>query len=201
MSVFRNLPPPPSPGPALALADGDIQVLILDASPFRDPIPELYQAFDHQYEFALEKGESPNTIYVVECWERVGRVRSCKISVGMGASGFTRDSAFIHRGACIIGAGNQMLSLSLPDLDLHWVTEVDMASCFGVFHAPKHESYVSWGELEIKRISYAGKVIWSASGKDIFTNGFEILQDTIEVVDFNNERYRIDILTGKIEVT
>lgn len=199
MSVFRNLPSPPSPGRALALADGDIQVLILDANPFSDPIPELYQAFDHRYEFALEKGMSPNTRYVVECWERAGKVWSCIISVGRGPSGFTQDTAFIHRGACIVGAGNQMLSLSLPDLELRWATEVDVVSCFGVFHAPEYESYVSWGELDIGRISYDGRVIWSATGKDIFTNGFAILQDAIEVVDFNDLRYRIDILTGRIE--
>jgi hypothetical protein len=197
MSAFNHLPPSSSPGKTLALVEGDLQVRILDANPFHDPIPELSQAFDHEYEFALAEETLPNTQYIVECREQGSRIRSCKIGVGGGPSRLSPSSAFIHQGACIVGAGSQVIALSLPDLGLRWATEVDRGSCLGVFHAPQYESYISWGELAIRRISYDGEVIWTASGKDVFSNGFEINEDTIEVVDFYNARYRIDVLTGK----
>ena len=40
------------------------------------------------------------------------------------------------------------------------------------------------------------KLLWVTSGKDIFTEGFEIFQDYIEAIDFNNEKYRIEIQSG-----
>jgi hypothetical protein len=38
--------------------------------------------------------------------------------------------------------------------------------------------------------------VWSASGGDIFSEGFRIVDDHIEAIDFNHEVYRIDIATG-----
>jgi hypothetical protein len=65
-----------------------------------------------------------------------------------------------------------------------------------VYLSLKHSCYISHGELEIARVSYGGEVVWSASGNDIFTNGFSLHDDHIEVADFNDEKYRIEIETG-----
>jgi hypothetical protein len=44
--------------------------------------------------------------------------------------------------------------------------------------------------------------LWTArscghpGGKDIFSEGFTLHDDHVEVVDFNQEKYRIDLSTG-----
>jgi hypothetical protein len=45
-----------------------------------------------------------------------------------------------------------------------------------------------------------GRVVWSASGKDIFSEGFALHDDHAEVVDFNHETYRIDLATGRSSI-
>jgi hypothetical protein len=73
---------------------------------------------------------------------------------------------------------------------MFWSTKVDLATCFGIhFHMPT-DTIVSHGELEIARLSDDGVVLWRESGADIFSEGFELLPDGIEVVDFEKRTYR-----------
>jgi hypothetical protein len=48
---------------------------------------------------------------------------------------------------------------------------------------------------------YSGEMVWQTSGKDIFTGSFSLHEDFIAVVDFNDERYRIDIEKGVCNLT
>ena len=81
-----------------------------------------------------------------------------------------------------------------------WYTQADHASIFGVYHVPAHQCYITHGELDVTRVSYTGQVIWARSGKDIFTNGFARYDDYVEVIDWNNEKYRIDLRTEHQEL-
>lgn len=56
---------------------------------------------------------------------------------------------------------------------------------------------LSHGELEVARVSLNGEIVWSASGKDIFSEAFQVIGDRVEAIDFNNEVYHIDIATGR----
>jgi hypothetical protein len=69
-----------------------------------------------------------------------------------------------------------------------------------VYHSPQHDCLLSHGELEVARVSLSGEIVWGASGKDIFTEGFQIVGDHVEAIDFNHEVYRIDIATGRCEL-
>ncbi len=89
-----------------------------------------------------------------------------------------------------------MCALTLPSLDLAWSVAVDDATCFGVYHSLKHDCYVSHGELSVARVSLDGAVVWSAGGKDIFSEGFVLHDDYAEAVDFNREKYRINLVSG-----
>jgi hypothetical protein len=90
-----------------------------------------------------------------------------------------------------------LCSLSLPNLDLKWSIKVDSATCFGVYYSSKHDCLLSHGECEVARVSLRGEIVWSAGGKDIFSEGFQIVGDCVEAIDFNHEVYRIDIATGR----
>lgn len=121
---------------------------------------------------------------------------SCILLAGGGTSGVHEHSALLHGNSCIIAVGPFMCSLRLPSFELEWKAQVDMATCFGVYYSAKHDCFISHGELEISRIGHGGRVLWQAGGEDIFTNGFELLDNHIEVVDFNGRRYCMEIDTG-----
>ena len=123
------------------------------------------------------------------------------ISAVMGASGgcsaVHADSGVVIADRFYVAVGDHACCICLPELELQWSVLVDSASCFGLHYSCKHGCLLSHGELEIVRLSLDGKIVWSTGGKDIFTEAFILHNDYIEAVDFNHERYHIDIQNGK----
>ena len=119
---------------------------------------------------------------------------------GGGASGVHAHSAFVRGDACFIAVGPFVCALELPTLRLLWHARADTATCFGVYDAPGYASIISHGELEIARLSYAGQLLWSASGRDIFSEGFALHEHHAEAIDFNGTRYRIELETGRSQI-
>lgn len=113
-----------------------------------------------------------------------------------GGSGVHPHSAFIRGDSCFVAVGPFVCALELPTLQLRWHTRADTATCFGVYDAPRYASIISHGELEISRLSYSGQLLWSASGRDIFSEGFELREHHAEVIDFDGTRYKLDLETG-----
>lgn len=113
-----------------------------------------------------------------------------------GASGVHVHSAFVHEDSCLIAVGPFVCALELPSLRLLWRTPTDAATCFGVYDAPGYESIISHGELQIARLNYSGQLLWSGSGRDIFSEGFELHEHHAEAIDFDGTRYRFDLETG-----
>jgi hypothetical protein len=127
-------------------------------------------------------------------------LHSCLILASGGPTGVHSRSALLHDSKCILAVSSFLICLHLPELNMLWQTQVDMATCFGVYHVPKYDSLISHGELDIARVSYDGNILWSSGGKDIFTNGFTLYDQYVEVRDFNDETYHIDLLTGRSEI-
>jgi hypothetical protein len=50
--------------------------------------------------------------------------------------------------------------------------------------------------MEVSRVSLDGRIVWRASGEDIFTGGFQIREGVIQVVDFHDRMYEFDCETG-----
>jgi hypothetical protein len=115
---------------------------------------------------------------------------------GGGASGVHEHSAFVRADTCFVAVGPFVCALELPTLRWLWHTRTDTATCFGVYDAPGYASIISHGELEIARLSYSGQLLWSGSGRDIFSEGFELHEQHAEVIDFYGTRYRFDLETG-----
>jgi hypothetical protein len=131
--------------------------------------------------------------------EKDGRILSSLLLLAVGgASGVHPHSAFLHGDRCIVAVGNQVCALQLPELTMIWKTEVDWATCFGVFHSLKHECYISHGEGEIARLDYNGQIEWTQGGPDIFTGDLELLDDRVEVFDFNGTKFVFAIGDGKL---
>ena len=171
---------------------------LLDDPTYTAGSADNVQRYDREYCFVKEY--RPVSKYGVVCREPGGATHSCILLAGGGASRVHEHSAVVVHGSFFVGVGDILCSLSLPALDLRWATKVDTATCFGVYHSPQHDCLLSHGELEVARVSLGGKIVWGASGKDIFSESFQIIGDHIEAIDFNHEVYRIDIATGRSEL-
>lgn len=151
--------------------------------------------YDHEFSFNEEQRNSSR--HGLICREADGTEHSCILQAGGGASGVHDYSAIVVKNCCIVAVGDMACSLSLPKLDLNWATRVDGATCFGVYYSPKHDCLLSHGEMEIARLNLQGEIVWSVGGRDIFTEGFRLFDDHAEAIDFYQQAYRIDIITGR----
>lgn len=107
-----------------------------------------------------------------------------------GASGVHQHSAVFQNGLLYLAVGDSVACLSLEPVKMIWSVKVDPATCFGIYFNESHSAFISHGELEIARLSASGKIVWSQSGADIFSEGFALHSQFIEVIDFNREIYR-----------
>jgi hypothetical protein len=180
------------------LTCGQFALTLLDDPTYTAGSPDNVQPYDREHCFVKEY--LPVSKYGLVCREPGGETHSCILLAGVGASRVHEHSAVALKGSCFVGIGDMLCSLSLPALDLRWATKVDTATCFGVYYCPRHDCLLSHGELEVARVSLSGEIVWSTSGKDIFSEGFRIVGDHVEAIDFNHEVYRIDIATGRSEL-
>lgn len=122
-------------------------------------------------------------------------VNSAIIGSDGGATGIHEHSQIIEKDRIVVCCSDTVFCLSIPELKLIWRTQVDQATCFGVFKY--NDTYIVHGELEISRIGRNGEVLWQQSGADIFvtqssTNGFEITKEYIKATDWENRVYKFD---------
>jgi hypothetical protein len=179
----------------MELTCGPFALTLLDDPTYAHGSVDNVQQYDREYCFVKEY--RPVSKYGVVCREAEGATHSCILLAAGGASRVHEHSAIVLNRSCLVGVGDMLCCLSLPSLDLRWATKVDTATCFGVYYSPEHDCLLSHGELEVARVSLSGEIVWSASGKDIFSEGFQIVGDYVEAIDFNHEVYRIDITTGQ----
>ena len=115
---------------------------------------------------------------------------------GGGASAVHEHSGVYVNGSLYIAVGDSVVCLNPSPFQYKWSLQVDSATCFGVYYQGHHHALISHGELEIARISEDGQLLWSASGADVFSEGFSLLPHFIEVVDFNGQTYRFQYEHG-----
>jgi hypothetical protein len=180
------------------ITSGPFALTMLDDPTYIAGSADNVQTYDREFCFEMEY--QPVSKYGLVCRDRDGPTHSCVLLAGGGASSVNEHSAVVVNNSCFVGLGDMLCSLSLPSLDLRWATKVDNATCFGVYYSRQHDCLLSHGELEIARVSMSGEIVWSASGKDIFSGSFRIVGDDVEAIDFNYEVYRIDIATGRSEL-
>ena len=124
---------------------------------------------------------------------------SC-ILLAYGFSSLHENSGFIWKDELFVAVGNQVCCLKLPDLDLKWHVASDLSCLFGIYLLPQQTGMISHGELEIARISMDGEIVWTVSGKDIFSGSIKVMRAGVEVTDFNQEKYHMDVDSGHISL-
>jgi hypothetical protein len=113
-----------------------------------------------------------------------------------GCSSVHKHSALVLNSKLLLAVGDSVVCFSLNDLKLDWASLVDDATCFGIYYEPQRMALISHGELEIARLDDNGKILWSSSGADIFSEGVRLEEEYIVATDFNQRSYRINYDTG-----
>jgi hypothetical protein len=115
-----------------------------------------------------------------------------------GASGIHTHSAITHDNAVYLAVGDRVACFQVEPFVMRWVLQIDPATCFGVHFCARRNALLSHGEIEISRFSEDGAIIWSASGADIFSEGFLLHADFVEAIDFNKRSYYFSYDDGHI---
>lgn len=115
-----------------------------------------------------------------------------------GGTTIHSQSSVIADNDIYICCADKVFSLTLPDLTLNWMTQVDMATCFGIYKADN--GLFSHGEMSVTRLDFAGQIIWQTGLKDIIVNIEKnreqdefVMHDTyISLMDFNSNKYQLN---------
>jgi hypothetical protein len=181
-------------GNIMRLRDGNCQIELADDPTYTPNSVDNIHGYSHEY--ILDEPSQWSS----KCSVSVFPAQTSCILLASCGTRVHEHSGIAHNGKLYVVVGNQLCCLSLPNLEKRWSIRADTATCFGVYASSRSESLVVHGELEISKVSLDGRMIWSASGGDIFTGELKIYEDRIEVADFNNGQYRIDVASGKIDL-
>jgi hypothetical protein len=113
-----------------------------------------------------------------------------------GCSGVHAHSAIVLDGILFLAIGRHVVCLRPAPFEFRWALQTDPTTCFGVHYNVAHHALVSHGELEIARFTEEGSLLWSESGADIFSEGFALGPQFVEVRDFEGRSYRFNYADG-----
>jgi hypothetical protein len=123
------------------------------------------------------------------------KIASAIICESGGATAITQKSFIIEDDRIWICVCNKVYCLEIPSLDLVWRKEIDFITNFSIHKV--EEDFIIHGELDIKRITKSGEIIWSFGGRNIWVNPegkteFNIENNTIHLFDFESNEYILD---------
>ena len=150
--------------------------------------------YDHEYRLGPDSYISSQIS--IRTSNAEGVIASSILIASGGGTGVHENSALVLDSNCYMAIGPFIVCLALPNLELIWSTEVDQATCFGVHYSATHNALISHGELDIARLSMDGEIVWKSGGADIFTGDLFLKDNHIEVTDFKNRRYLLDMDSG-----
>jgi hypothetical protein len=183
--------------PGFSQVLGAYRITLLDDPGYEVGSADNVRSYDREHDLDNARGVYLTSCHALRVSKNERLIASCILLASRGPSGIHENSAIIHNDSCIIAVGAYMVSVHIPTLELQWATESDAATCFGVYHSEKHQCFISHGELEIARVSLDGQIIWRSGGADIFTNGFTLHNDYVNVLDWNHKEYNFDIEFGR----
>jgi hypothetical protein len=115
-----------------------------------------------------------------------------------GGTTIHSESAVIDGADIFICCANKVFSLSLPDMTLNWMTQVDMATCFGIYKADN--GLFTHGEISVSRLDRNGRILWETGLRDIvvyideeqrYQDAFVMHDNYIALMDFNGNKYQL----------
>ncbi len=157
--------------------------------------PDSPTHYDKVYEPEADKEYRPSSQHAVVVYDGERQVSNAIILAAAGATSVTNDACFIHDNSLIVRCSNIVVSLTIPALELNWMTTADPITCFSIHRYG--DSYITHGEISVSRIDKDGNITWQFGSDDIFLridgdNCFTMNADSISLQNFNGSRYEID---------
>ena len=172
----------------LSISQDEFALTLVNEENYSQSFADSHFSYDHEY-ISQSKERITTKIGVRSSG------KSVLLMASGGVSGIHERCYLIKDKVIYILVSHTAFCLTLPDLELEWLTKVDEVSCFEIFDIG--EGLVIHGELEITRLSYSGKIKWQRSGSDIFTSidgsdGFKIEDGLIHAGSWDGRKYLFD---------
>ncbi|HST58902.1 MAG TPA: hypothetical protein VLK84_09445 [Longimicrobium sp.] len=171
---------------AFTLDDGALEVEL-----WRDPAYASGSAENpHRYDREIVVGGHHGQATGVEVRVDGVPVASAVLLCDAGCPGVSSSDAVVRDGTLYVALRDHAAALSLPSLEVRWMTDVDDACVFGFVEIGGADALLLHGELWISRLGLDGRIQWQRGGADIFTGGCWIEGDVVVAVDWNGAEYR-----------
>lgn len=166
-----------------------------------DKVFELNSADNSfKYDFVYHDEESlkfQSSQHVIKVFVGGQLNKSAIVCAVAGGTTIHSQSGVIDGTNIFICCADKVFCLSLPDLILNWMTQVDMATCFGIYKADN--GLFTHGEMSVARLDHSGQIIWQTGLREIIVNIEEnkeqyefVMHDTyISLMDFNSNKYQL----------
>ena len=123
------------------------------------------------------------------------------IGASGGKTGIHPTCSVFEENQFLICCSDKIFCLTIPELDLFWMTKADHATCFEIFKI--EDDYIIHGELEISKLDKTGSIVWQFSGPDIWTtptgkDEFVINGNEIVSLNWGGGKFTIDAQTGRL---
>jgi len=156
--------------------------------------------FQYDQQFVNGQEYEPSTQIGIKLYDGENIISNAIIKSTGGSSIIHQTSQILSNDRLTICCADSVFNLSIPILQLEWITKADDATCFLIFNYK--EDFIVHGELNITRLANNGEILWQNSGADIFTTekgieDFKIQNKVIHVKDWNHKLYKFG-LNGKI---
>ena len=151
--------------------------------------------------FANNEIQHPTSKHGIKILDADEVIAKCLIVGAVGVTTIHPNSSLIHENRLIVCCSNSVFCLSIPNLEVEWITVTDEITFFQIFE--KEDEFIVHGEMEVTKLSKNGQVKWKFGGKDIFVSmenqeEFKIEKDGILLCDFANTFYKIDFNGNQI---
>lgn len=112
-----------------------------------------------------------------------------------GATGIHKNSFLFADNSLFICCCDKVYALKLPDLEMIWKKELDLATCFGIYEFDG--DFIIHGEISITRIDKNGNEKWRFGARDIFvtqdgSESIKVHPEKIELKDWQGYNYVLD---------
>jgi hypothetical protein len=179
---------------AVTLQHNGLRIEVFDDPAFTQS-PDSATTYDHIYQPDKDHEYRPASQHAIVVYKEDVKLASAILLAVAGATSVTDDAVIIESDNLITRCCNVIVSLTIPDLKLNWMTEADWATCFSIHRY--QQDFITHGETSVSRLHSNGEILWSFSGADIFlmldgTSSFNMYDDHIALRDFNGGAYKID---------
>ncbi|MBQ4119338.1 MAG: barstar family protein [Clostridia bacterium] len=155
--------------------------------------------FDYIYDFERYKDEELHSVLAIKI---ITAVKETQIALYCDFCGDYKCCTVLNNEKLLIAKFNTVYEINLISGEARYKQFNDLAGTMGLYKV--EDGYIIHGEMEIVKLDYKLTTVWRFGGADIFASpqgndSFKISNDKIELIDFENNHYTINLNGQLIE--